>query len=131
MAGRKTLSRPSNTSGCSIQGLSQRNTVKNFQRVLSRWQEQSVISVVTLLVLLFLSSCKAGQANVGSQQQPIFAVAPSSPVSLACGASNVVVGDLNKDGKPDLVVACGQSRALTVLLGMGGGQFRASNQIPF
>ncbi len=104
--------------------------MKNFQRVLSRWQEQSVISVVTLLVLLFLSSCKAGQANVGSQQQPIFAVAPGSPVSLACGASNAVVGDLNKDGKPDLVVACGQSRALTVLLGMGGGQFRASNQIP-
>src|SRR5207253_2558966 len=48
----------------------------------------------------------------------------------ACGASNVLVGDMNNDGKPDLIVACGQAHALTVLLGTGGGTFRESNPIP-
>lgn len=92
-----------------------------------QWKEYAVISVLVLV----LPSCNAGQANVGSQQQAIFAVAPGSPFPVACGASNVAAGDLNKDGKPDLVVTCsGQARALTVFLNTGGGNFRASNQIP-
>ena len=91
------------------------------------------IGVATLLVVFFLSSCNAGHANVGSPQQPLFVSAPGSPVAVACGPSTVVVGDLNNDAKPDLVVACGQVNALTVLLGTGGGSggdFRASNPIP-
>ena len=90
----------------------------------------AVASVATLLVMFFFSSCSAREANVGSQQRQIFAPAPGSPIAVACGASNVVAGDLNKDGKPDLIVTCGQARALTVLLNAGGGNFRASNQIP-
>jgi hypothetical protein len=91
---------------------------------------RAVVSLVSFLMMICLSSCSAGHANGDSTQQPIFAVAPGSPVSVPCGASNVVSGDLNKDGKPDLLVTCGEGRALTVLLGTGGGQFRASNQIP-
>ena len=93
----------------------------------------AVASIAALLAVFFLSSCNAGQANVSSPQQPVFASAPGSPIAVACGASNVVVGDLNNDSKPDLVVTCGQERAITVLLGTSagrGGDFRASNQIP-
>jgi hypothetical protein len=96
-------------------------------------KDYAVISVTTLVVVFFLTSCNAGEANFSGSQQSIFAVAPGSPLPIACGASNVAVGDLNKDGKPDLVVTCGQTRALTVLLGTGGGStgdFRASNPIP-
>lgn len=95
--------------------------MKNYQ-----WKEYAVISVMVLA----LSSCNAGHANVSSQQQSIFAVAPGSPIPVACGAGNVAAGDLNQDGKPDLVVTCGQARALTVFFNTGGGNFRASNQIP-
>lgn len=87
------------------------------------------INAISIAVLLAVSACNAGLANVGSPQHPIFAAAPGSPIAVACGASNVVVGDLNNDSKPDLVVACGQDRAITVLLRTGGEQFRASNPI--
>jgi hypothetical protein len=87
------------------------------------------VSFVTLLFAFGLASCNAGQANVSDQQQPIFASAPGSPVPVACGASNVVIGDLNKDSKPDLIVTCGQGRAVTVLLGTRDGNFRASNPV--
>jgi hypothetical protein len=89
----------------------------------------AVVVGATLLAVFFLTSCNAGQANVGSVQRPIFAAAAGSPIAVACGASNVVVGDLNNDRKPDLVVPCGQTRAMTVLLGTGNGHFRASNPI--
>ncbi len=95
-------------------------------------QNHAVISLAVLLLVLSLSSCNGGQADGGSQQQPIFAPAPGSPIAVACGPGNVVVGDLNNDGKPDLVVACGEAHALTVLLGAGGGLsggFRPSNPI--
>lgn len=98
--------------------------MKNYQR-----REYAVISVAIVLTAA-LTSCNAGRPNVGFPQQAIFAPAAGSPIAVACGASNVAAGDLNKDGKPDLVVTCGKDRALTVLLNAGGGNFRASNQIP-
>jgi hypothetical protein len=106
--------------------------VKNCKKVIRNWKEQAVISLA-ILAVFFLSSCNAGHANLGSSQQPIFASAPGSPITVACGPGNVVAGDLNNDSRPDLIVACGQARALTVLLGTGGGRggvFRASNPIP-
>ncbi|HUS08868.1 MAG TPA: VCBS repeat-containing protein [Pyrinomonadaceae bacterium] len=87
--------------------------------------------VATLLVVLGLSSCTAGQPNLGSSLTTLFAPAPGSPIPVACGPGNVVVGDLNNDGNADLVVACAEARELTVLLGTGkDGNFRASNPIP-
>jgi hypothetical protein len=99
--------------------------VKNYQKVISRWKDHAVISVATVLAVL-CSSCNAGQANAG---QPLFANAPGSPVPVQCEPSVVVVGDMNNDGKPDLVVACGEPRALIVLLATSGGQFRALNPV--
>lgn len=90
----------------------------------------AVVCVAILLAMVVLSSCSAREANGGSQQRPIFSPAPGSPIAVACGASGVVVGDLNNDGKPDLVVGCEQTRTLTVLLATSGGVFRASNPIP-
>jgi len=94
--------------------------VKNYQ--------PGVIIVCTLLVVLCLPSCNAGQA--GGPQPGLFTTAPGSPIAIPCGASNVVAGDLNKDSRPDLIVTCGKEHALTVLTGTGNGQFRVSKQIP-
>ena len=43
----------------------------------------------------------------------------------------MVVGDLNNDRLPDLVVACGEARTFVTLLGTGGRdeKFRASNPV--
>ena len=92
-------------------------------------KERALICLATLLAVFCLSSCNLRQASGGSPQQPIFVSAPGSPIPVACGASNVVIGDLNHDGKSDLIVTCGQGRAVTVLLGTGGGNFRASNPV--
>jgi len=42
---------------------------------------------------------------------------------MNCGPGNIVASDLNKDGKADLVVACGETRTLTIFTGRGDGQF--------
>ncbi|HEX6430848.1 MAG TPA: VCBS repeat-containing protein [Niastella sp.] len=42
---------------------------------------------------------------------------------MTCGPGNIVAGDLNNDGQPDLVAACGQNRSLTLFKGRGNGQF--------
>lgn len=89
----------------------------------------AVISLALSLLVISSSSCNAGQTNGGGMQQPIFAPAPNSPIAIACGPGNVVVGDLNKDDKADLVIACAEAHSLTVLLSTDGGQFRPSNPI--
>jgi len=55
----------------------------------------------------------------------LFTQAPGSPISIAGGPGNVVIGDLNNDKKLDLVVTSGRSRSIAVLLGKGDGQFAA------
>ena len=85
-----------------------------------------IATIITWLTLISLSSCNA---NVSSQQKPFFAPAPGAPISLACGPGGVVAGDLNNDGKPDLVAACGEERYLIVLMNTGAAQFRASDPI--
>jgi hypothetical protein len=70
------------------------------------------------------------QPGKARPQQPLFAPAPGSPIAVAGGPGNVAIGDVNKDGKPDLVVACGGGRSITVLLGQGTGQFRAAPGSP-
>jgi VCBS repeat protein/FG-GAP repeat protein len=88
------------------------------------------IAMVTLLVMFCLSSCSLRNVNGDTQQRPMLAPAAASPIAVECGAGNVVVGELNNDGRPDLIIACGQTRAMTVLLAADGEVFRASNPIP-
>lgn len=93
----------------------------------------AVVIITTLLAVLFLSSCSASQANVSiPQQERLFTSASGLSIAVACGPDNLVVGDLNNDRAPDLVVACGEARTLTVLLATVGREekFRASNPIP-
>lgn len=87
---------------------------------------------LTLVFLgtLFLTSCGAGGANAESPQKPLFAHAAHSPIAVSGGPSNVCIGDMNEDDKPDLVVAGAstQARSIVVLLnaGNGKGEFRAA-----
>ena len=57
-----------------------------------------------------------------------FGPARGSPLKLAGGGHSFVMGDLNRDSKPDLIV-CGGA-ALTVLLGNGRGGFERTTNAP-
>src|ERR1041384_2123785 len=52
--------------------------------------------------------------------------AQDSPVSVQCGPSNILLGDMNNDRKLDLIVACSRAHSITVLEGKGNGQFGAA-----
>lgn len=80
----------------------------------------SVLTLLaTLLSILFLS-CNIGDPTSDTAQAQLFTQASGPPITIAGGPSNVIVGDMNKDGKPDLVVASGEAHTITVLLGDGG-----------
>ena len=79
--------------------------------------------VLTALSLLLFTSCQTGTATNSQAQQELFTPSQGSPISLPGGPGNVIIGDVNNDKKLDLVVACGQSRTINVLLGKGDGQF--------
>jgi hypothetical protein len=74
----------------------------------------------------FAVSCPSGDIASSASQQPLFTNAPGSPVAVQGGASNVLIGDMNNDRKPDLVVTFGRERAITVLEGKGEGKFGAA-----
>jgi len=40
-------------------------------------------------------------------EEPLFKPAPGSPIAVAGFPGNIALGDVNQDGKPDLVVASG------------------------
>ena len=90
-------------------------------------ENRGAVTVATLLFMLLSTGCARGG---GSPQQSLFAPASGSPIAISCGPGTIAVGDLNKDGKPDVIVGCEQTRTLTVLVGTGGGAFRVSNPIP-
>jgi hypothetical protein len=83
------------------------------------------------LVLLLTASWTSmfiscpGNTPLSASEQALFANAPGSPVSVQ-GPSNVSIGDMNNDRKPDLIVARGSARSITVLQGQGNGQFGAA-----
>ena len=57
-----------------------------------------------------------------------FVSAPNSPFKVKTGGHGVVVGDVNGDRKPDLLVSGGAN--LTVLLGDGSGRFNPAVNMP-
>jgi len=56
--------------------------------------------------------------------------APGSPIPVGKGPSGIATGDLNRDGKPDLVAAVGGTSALAILLGDGRGSFSPAPGAP-
>jgi len=83
-------------------------------------------SILLLVATILLASCQSGSANNIEAQQSPFTPAAGSPISVPAGPGNVIIGDVNNDKKPDLVVACGRSRSITILFGKGDGQFAAA-----
>lgn len=67
---------------------------------------------------------------VGLAQPPLLTQAPGSPIGIPGGPGNVAIGDVNGDGKPDLVVTSGQARSVAVLLGRGDGRFDPATGSP-
>jgi uncharacterized protein (TIGR03437 family) len=60
-----------------------------------------------------------------------FTGAPGSPFPAGTSPDFVAVGDFNGDGKPDLAIANLGSNNVTVLLGLGTGDFAAAAGSPF
>lgn len=92
-----------------------------------------VLLMATALSLFLVTSCQTGNATYTQAQHSLVTTAPGSPIPIPDGPSNVVIGDVNTDKKPDLVVALGKTRSITVLLGKGDGQFAApasTTQVP-
>jgi FG-GAP-like repeat len=59
-----------------------------------------------------------------------FAPGPPLGIGVRHGTTRIALADLNGDGRRDLVVANGDSRALSVRLGVGGGRFAAARTVP-
>src|SRR6266498_702713 len=87
-------------------------------------EEGSVIRLAVVVGVLVMSSCTPGEAGMGNTptKQPLFVAGPS--VTIAAGPGHVALGDMNRDGRLDLVVSSGKGRSIMVLLndvdGAGG-----------
>ena len=77
------------------------------------------MTLVTTIRLIAFALCFAPT----QPQQPSFVHAPGSPIPVVNAPSNVVIGDMNNDRKPDLIVAFGRTQTIVVMPGTGDGQF--------
>jgi len=59
-----------------------------------------------------------------------FSAAPDSPITLVRYSSGVAVGDLNNDGRADIVTGHDDSGMMTVLLGEGAARFKVAQGYP-
>lgn len=92
-------------------------TVKRFYVI------PCLVVLTAALISISFWSGKRGDANATNADRPILVHAPSSPFAVAGDPGNIVIGDMNKDGKPDLIVTGGNSRSISVLPGHGDGRF--------
>src|SRR5438477_6919723 len=74
------------------------------------------LQTITLALLLAVATALRAQ-------RPDFLVAPTYPANQ--GVYDIAAGDLNQDGKPDLVVTGGVSGAVQIFLGNGDGSISA------
>lgn len=81
-------------------------------------------TVTTRFVAILLAMLSCGACLASPAQQPVLAPAPGSPMAVGEAAGNLALGEVNGDGKTDLVVATRQG--VNVLLGQGDGRFRAA-----
>ncbi|MGH8865117.1 MAG: FG-GAP repeat domain-containing protein, partial [Burkholderiales bacterium] len=64
-------------------------------------------------------------ATLSAHPRPLFfSPAKGSPVAAGDNPESVAIGDVNRDGRPDLVVANLGSANVSVLLGKGDGSFQ-------
>ena len=74
---------------------------------------------LALLPFALALACAAMRAH----EEPLFAPAPGSPFALPGASEAVLPGDLDRDGKMDLVAVCSEPRSVRVLRGDGTGRF--------
>lgn len=60
-----------------------------------------------------------------------FAPAPGSPFACGPAPNDIAVADMNRDGRPDLIIANTGTPYITILLGDGQGGFAPSPHSPF
>ena len=77
--------------------------------------------MIRILVLAVLVA--PGWAIQAHSQGPLFSPAPGSPVVVGEGSGYLVLADVNRDGRLDLVSQHLQRRVVTVQLGDGTGRF--------
>lgn len=88
------------------------------------------LALLAASISLSFLSYETGDANGSGSEQPIFKHAPGSPFAVAGGLGNVVMGDMNNDGRPDLVGTGGKPGNVCVLPGQGDGRFGAALKTP-
>src|SRR5258707_14858130 len=86
--------------------------------------------VGSAIVLLSLTALLAGLLVLKAAPRP---PGPGEPRHFRVGAapSSIAIADVNRDGKPDLVVANNGGDNVTVLLGDGNGGFTPAAGSPF
>jgi FG-GAP-like repeat len=76
---------------------------------------RSSLTISASALVLVLSSCDAGNLVERTAGEQLFAHAPGSPMPIPAGI--VLIGDMNNDGSPDLVVGSGKSVAVWICNG--------------
>src|SRR5688500_18492621 len=98
-----------------------------------------MLPITLSLLLLLLAPPQADASSASRPQAAAFAPAPGSPVWAGSMAGEPVVADMDRDGRPDVVLACGtccgsrpdpKSGHVVVLLGDGSGGFRPAPGSP-
>jgi len=81
------------------------------------------IIISILILFVSLTGCSFSQ-----KQNPNFDI---KTISVGKGASSVEIADLNKDGKPDIVISNAEDSSIAILLNYGNRQFTQAAGSPF